>query len=57
MVRAAQYLARRFGGTVVATDGTPFDVAAARRRMDTIVAALTAAGVTPGSELALAAFD
>lgn len=57
MVRAAQYLAKRFGGTVVTTDGKPFDAAAAKRRMDTIVAQLTAAGVTPGSELALAAFD
>ena len=56
MVRAATYMARRLGGTVVAYDGTPFDEAALRARVTAVVTAMEAAGIAPGSDLALRVF-
>lgn len=56
MVRISQYLAKRFGGTVIGDDGRPFDAAVARKQLDAIVDQLGKAGMTPGSELALQAF-
>ena len=56
MVRAATYLARRLGGTVVRLDDRPFDAAAERKRVVAIEQAMLAAGVEPGSTLALRTF-
>lgn len=56
MVRAARYMATRLGGTVVSRDGAPFDEASARARVRSIVNAMSATGLTPGSGLALRVF-
>lgn len=56
MVRAATYMARRLGGTLVTTDGQPFDAAASRARVTDLVAKLKAAGLVPGDGLALRVF-
>lgn len=56
MVRAATYMARRLGGTVVARDGTPFDQAAQRARVTSIVTAMAAADLAPGAGVALQVF-
>ncbi len=57
MTRAAKYLARRLGGTVVSVEtGAPFDEEAARIKLDAIVKAMTDAGIKPGSSLALQVF-
>jgi hypothetical protein len=56
MVRASHYMARRLGGTVLSKDGAPFDEASARARVQSIVTAMSAAGLTPGSGLALRVF-
>lgn len=56
MVRASKYMARRLGGTLVDHDGKPFDEAAARARVTSIVKSMRAADVTPGSGLALQVF-
>jgi cell division protein ZipA len=56
MVRAAHYMARRLGGTVVSRDGTPFDEHSARTRVQSVVKAMSATGLTPGSGLALRVF-
>ena len=56
MVRAAKYMARRLGGTLVDHDGKPFDEAAARARVTSIVSSMKAANLTPGWGLALEVF-
>jgi hypothetical protein len=56
MVRAAKYMARRLGGTLVGHDGKPFDEAAARARVSSIAQSMGAAGLVPGSGLALQVF-
>lgn len=57
MVRAANYMARRLGGTVVSVEsGVPFDEKAARTKLHSTVKAMTNAGIKPGSSLALQVF-
>ena len=56
MVRSADYMARRLGGTLMSPDGTPFDEAAARARVTSIVKSMSDAGLTPGASLALQVF-
>lgn len=56
MVRASHYMAKRLGGTVVTQDGAPFDEASARTRVQSIAKTMSAAGLTPGSGLALRVF-
>jgi hypothetical protein len=56
MVRASHYMAKRLGGTVVSDDGAPFDEARARAHVQSIVKAMSATGLTPGSGLALRVF-
>ncbi len=56
MSRAATYLARRLGGTVTGKQGVAFDPKAERARVVAIEQSLTAAGITPGSTLAIAVF-
>ncbi|MBA3462160.1 MAG: hypothetical protein H0T46_19525 [Deltaproteobacteria bacterium] len=56
MLRAANYIAQRLGGTVLDRSGEPFDEAAARARVDAIVASIAAADLVPGSGLALQVF-
>ena len=57
MVRAANNMARRLGGTVVSVEtGAPFDEKAVRAKLDSIVKAMTNARIKPGSSLALQVF-
>lgn len=56
MVRAATYMARRLGGTVVTRDGVPFDETSQRSRVTAIVKAMAAANLVPGAGLALRVF-
>lgn len=56
MVRSAKYMARRLGGTLVTNDLTPFDEKAARAKLAVTIRTMTAAGIKPGSSLALQAF-
>jgi hypothetical protein len=56
MVRAAHYTAKRLGGTVVDHDGASFDEVSARAHVQSIAKAMSAAGLTPGSGLALRVF-
>jgi hypothetical protein len=56
MVRAAKYMAKRLGGTLVSRDGKPFDEAFERARVTSIVKSMAAADLTPGSGLALQVF-
>jgi hypothetical protein len=56
MARAARYLGRRLGGTVLGKDGKAFDPASARQAVAAIEAALISFGVEPGSGLALLIF-
>lgn len=51
-VHAANYLARRIGGTVMRADGKPFDEKAARQVVVDLAGRLIAQGITPGSPLA-----
>lgn len=56
MLRAANYIAQRLGGTVTDRYGEPFDEAAARARVDAIVASMAEADLVPGPGLALLVF-
>jgi hypothetical protein len=56
MAHFATYAARRLGGTITSAAGGPFDAALARERVATIEEAMIAAGVVPGSGLALRLF-
>jgi hypothetical protein len=56
LLGAAAYLRRRLGGAVVMLDGGPLDAAAVRARSSAVAAAMLAADVVPGTELAVSVF-